>query len=122
MRNCANLLIRTLLGWCLIITGFFITSSLIGCNQLDISSYHEANLKRHKDYNINSLSQGGEEVGVLPDGRKIIRYSVLLPSTSHDASQHYIYVVDGSVTLNRRVSVGKYSHNEVTVLLDGGTE
>ncbi len=118
MRHCANSLLWTLIAWCPFVVGFSITSSLIGCNQSDISSYREANLKSHKDYNINSLSQGGEEVGVLPDGRKVIRYSVLLPSTSPDASQHYIYVVDGSVTLNRRVSVGKYSHNQVTVLID----
>ena len=94
----------------------FLISGFIGCG--DVSSYREANLKKHKDYNITSLSKGGEEVGVLPDGRKLIRYSVVVPSTWSTEDEHFVYVVDKTVTVNRSVRVGKGKKNEATVFID----
>ncbi len=75
-----------------------------------------------KEHNINSLSKEGEEIGVLPDGRKVIRYRVVFRKTSLQTDEHFIYIVDGSVTANRSVPTGKYRKNEVTVLFDGAKE
>jgi hypothetical protein len=95
----------------------FLISGFIGCTT-DFSAHQASNLQKHKDYNTTSLSKGGEEVGVLPDGRKVIRYSVVVPSTWSTADEHFVYVVDKTVTVNRSVRVGKGKKNEATVFID----
>lgn len=66
------------------------------------------------------LGGTGEAVGSLPDGREVVRYVVYGPDTSRE---HTIYVVNGSITVNRPVTVrsGKNSHIEIRteVLIDG---
>jgi hypothetical protein len=54
--------------------------------------------------NKANLSKAGEEVGVLPDGRRVIRYEIEMGSNIHN---HWLYVVDGSITVNRTESHGK---------------
>lgn len=66
--------------------------------------------------NKTRLSQGGQEVGVLPDGRKVVRYELDMGSRMHN---HWIYVVDGSVSVNQPQSHGKATANHVTVVIDG---
>lgn len=56
------------------------------------------------------------EAGTLPDGRKIKYVVVSRGASYHD---HYIYFVDGAITVNRSVSQGKTTTNQVTVLIDG---
>jgi len=105
-----------------IVVCMLLTFEFIGCSPSDFSARGEANLQRHKKYNADSLAKNGEEVGVLPDGRKVIRYSVVVPSTYYMAFEHFIYVVDGSVTMNREVQNGKYTKQETTVLIGDFTE
>jgi major membrane immunogen (membrane-anchored lipoprotein) len=63
-----------------------------------------------------TLSGPGETVGTLPDGRRVSRYEIDMGADMHD---HWIYVVDGSITKNVTVSNGKSSSNTVEVMVDG---
>jgi len=101
-----------------IVVCMLLTFGCVGC------SPSEADVKKWKKYNIDSLSKNGEEVGVLPDGRKVIRYSVVSPPSwpRREPDHHFIYVVDGSVTMNREVQNGKYTKQETTVLIGDFTE
>lgn len=66
--------------------------------------------------NKATLAGSGEYVGTLPDGRKIVRYQLEMGSNLHN---HWIYVTDGSITLNRTEPNGKTSSNHVDVIIDG---
>lgn len=66
--------------------------------------------------NKANLAKAGEEVGVLPDGRRVVRYELEMGSNIHN---HWIYVVDGSITVNRAESNGKSSANHTDVIIDG---
>lgn len=66
--------------------------------------------------NKTRLSQAGQEVGVLPDGRKVIRYELDMGRTMHN---HWIYVVDGSLSINQTQSHGKTTANHVHVVIEG---
>lgn len=48
-----------------------------------------------------TLSQNGEEIGILPDGRKVFRYRIDMGDYHSD---HWIYVVEKSITVNREES------------------
>lgn len=65
--------------------------------------------------NKTTLAGSGEYVGTLPDGRKIVRYQIDMGDT-HD---HWIYVTDGSIAINRTETHGKSSSNHVDVIIDG---
>lgn len=66
--------------------------------------------------NKTTLAGSGEYIGTLPDGRKIVRYKLDMGSNIHD---HWIYVTEGSITINRTESHGKSSSNHVDVIIDG---
>lgn len=66
--------------------------------------------------NKAALAGSGEYVGTLPDGRKIVRYQLEMGDNLHN---HWIYVTDGSITINRTESHGKTSSNHVDVIIDG---
>jgi len=68
--------------------------------------------------NKATLSGNGETVGTLPDGRVITRYRIDMGSGpgSHD---HWVYVTNGSISINRNEQSGKTTYNEVQVILDG---
>lgn len=94
---------------------------LIVCFVIAISLF--AGCTAHNDpaimsINKSTLAGSGEEVGVLPDGRKVIRFQLEMGSHYHD---HWIYVVEGSptVTVNRTESHGKSSSNHADVIIDG---
>ncbi len=74
-----------------IVVCMLLTFEFIGCSPSDFSARGEANLQRHKKYNADSLAKNGEEVGVLPDGRKVIRYSVFLCYSSEVAIYYHSY-------------------------------
>lgn len=65
-----------------------------------------------------TLSQEGQFVGKLPDGRKVYRWE-LDRGTAHN---HFIYVVDDTVTLNQTIddTVGENhtTHNQVEVTVN----
>jgi len=65
--------------------------------------------------NEATLAGSGEAVGTLPDGRKVVRYRIEM-GDSHD---HWLYVTDGSITINRSQSNGKTTSNHVDVIIDG---
>lgn len=69
------------------------------------------------DVNARTLSGNGTHIGTLPDGRNIVRYNISRGSSY----EHYVYVVNGSTTVTTRVSAGKSSRPQVTVLIDGET-
>lgn len=54
-------------------------------------------------------------VGTLPDGR-VVNYVIRDMGSGYD---HYIYFVDGSMTLNTREKVGKTTYQRVIVEIDG---
>ena len=66
--------------------------------------------------NKANLAKAGEEVGVLPDGRRVVRYELEMGSNIHN---HRLYVVDGSITVNRTESHGKARANHTDVIIDG---
>lgn len=66
--------------------------------------------------NKTTLSKAGQEVGVLPDGRKIVRYEVEMGNTMHN---HWIYVVDGTISINYTANHGKTTANHVHVVIEG---
>jgi len=85
-----------------------LTLCLVGCPNSDDPKIMLANK--------NNLATAGQEVGVLPDGRKVIRYELDM-GREHN---HWIYVTDGSVSLNRKVSYGEDSTmNDVQVIIEG---
>jgi uncharacterized protein YcfL len=66
--------------------------------------------------NKTTLSKSGEEVGVLPDGRRVVRYELEMGSNIHN---HWLYVVDGTITINHTESHGKTTANHVHVVIEG---
>jgi hypothetical protein len=68
------------------------------------------------DLNKKSLSSDGEFVGTLKDGRKLIRYEISMGKYKHT---HWVYVVDGSTSVNYLVNRGKNNtSNETMVFID----
>jgi hypothetical protein len=66
--------------------------------------------------NQATLSSDGEFVGTLKDGRKLIRYRIDRGSILHD---HWVYVVEGSISINYTVSRGKNNRlNDTMILID----
>ncbi len=65
--------------------------------------------------NQNTLSGPGEEIGVLPDGRKVVRYQIEIGSNLHN---HFIYMENDVVTVNHEKSHGKADYNHVEVFID----
>lgn len=65
--------------------------------------------------NKSTLGTSGEYVGTLPDGRKIVRYEIEM-GRKHN---HWVYVTEGSITINRTENHGKTSSNHVDVIIDG---
>jgi len=72
--------------------------------------------------NRGSLSNNGEVVGTLPDGREVKRWGVWSPSGNY---WHTIYVVDGatSVSDNYQRPAGKTTvpSTEATIIVNGRT-
>ena len=66
--------------------------------------------------NKANLAKAGEEVGILPDGRRVVRYELEMGDRLHN---HWLYVVDGSITVNRTEKHGKTSANHTDVIIDG---
>jgi hypothetical protein len=62
-----------------------------------------------------TLSGKGEQVGTLPDGREIRRYYINMGKL-HD---HWIYVTNDTITINRTISQGKTTFNHVSVIING---
>ena len=75
-------------------------------------------------YNKQKLAGPGEEVGILPDGRKLVRYSIHMGSDEFGVTEHHhwVYVVENSnskptsITINREIQT---SFNHVEVIIDG---
>jgi len=77
----------------------------------------------HNDPTIMSnnkavLAGDGETVGTLPDGRRVVRYRLDMGSEIKD---HWVYVVDNTITINRTELHGKISSNHVDVIVNGVT-
>lgn len=82
--------------------------SCVGC---DISHTDPSVMALNKA----NLAKSGEEVGVLPDGRRVVRYELEMGSNKYN---HWLYVVDGSITVNRTVTNGNTSANHTSVIID----
>lgn len=96
---------KKLLAFCMIGFAFCI---IVGCTQ-------------HNDPTVMAtnkaiLGTSGEYVGTLPDGRKIVRYRLEMGDNIHD---HWVYVTEGSITINRTENHGKTRSNHVDVIIDG---
>lgn len=66
--------------------------------------------------NATTLSGAGEPVGTLPDGRRIVRYRLEMGSNTKD---HWVYITDNTITINREERHGKHTNNHVDVIVDG---
>lgn len=66
-------------------------------------------------YNKNVLSGPGEEVGILQNGKKIIRYEIEMGVNERN---HFVYMIDDVITVNHVESHGKVSYNHVEVFID----
>jgi hypothetical protein len=69
-------------------------------------------VKKIENFNKNEISKEVAEIGVLPDGRKVVQ---------HFSGEQYIYAVNGSNTVNRSVRVnysGKHLKREVNAFID----
>lgn len=82
---------------------------MFGCTHYESPSVVMANRK--------NLAGPGLPVGVLPDGRSVVRYCIDMGS----ANDHWIYVVDDTATVsqNHEAPHGKSSYNAVQVVIDG---
>lgn len=89
------------------ITILFVASMIIGCTNPNDPSVVAWNKK--------NLSSTGEEVGILPDGRKVVRYEI----SRGDKLSHWVYIVNGSVTTNHLEKNGKTDVNHVEVMIEG---
>lgn len=69
--------------------------------------------------NKAELSRDGDDIGVLPDGRKLRRYCIWRYVGDNGYQEDYVYVVDGSVSVNRTIRKGKTSKHQTTVFIDG---
>jgi hypothetical protein len=87
---------------------------LSGCGRV---SYKDPETKA---VNKLRLSKDGEEIGVLPDGRKVTRYVISMGKLplGDNCSPHWIYVVEGSVSVNFETKDGKHIENHVQVIVD----
>lgn len=83
---------------------------LIGCTPYDAPEVRSLNKDR--------LSQDGEYIGTLKDGRVISRYWI---NNGDDMHTHFIYIISdkSSITVNTRIQVGKTSHNEAVMVING---
>lgn len=90
-----------------------LTLSLAGCNEPDAEQVPAINK--------NILSNAGETVGALPDGRTVTRWAVWSPS---GYVTHYIYVIEktATITTNRTEMAGKVQVNRVDVVIVNGKE
>lgn len=91
---------KLLIAFCLI--------GLAGCTQYNDPTVMATNKA--------TLETSGEYVGTLPDGRRIVRYRLEMGDNIHD---HWVYVTEGSITINRTENHGKTSSNHVDVIIDG---
>jgi len=67
--------------------------------------------------NRTILSGPGEDVGTLPDGRKIVRYELDIGYEGVNRRSHWLYVTEDSTTINRTEKVGKADVNRVETFL-----
>ncbi len=89
------------------IISLLILATLIGCTpdrNVMMANVMAANKKE--------LAGHGENVGVLPDGRNIIRYRL---ERGDYLADHWIYVVDGGGTTTLNVYRNKSHYVEVTI-------
>lgn len=56
-----------------------------------------------------------EIIGVLPNGKTLKRIKI----ERGDQLDHFVYLVDETITINHAVPFGKTTVNQVTVLIDG---
>jgi hypothetical protein len=82
---------------------------MLGCTRSDSPSVVRENRE--------NLAGPGFLVGVLPDGRNVVRYRIDMGSDN----DHWIYVVDGTATVstNHTDNIGKTSYNSVQVVIGG---
>lgn len=73
------------------------------------------NDKHVVEANKVTLSKDGDLIGELPDGRKVYRYEI----DRGDSSSHWLYVVDGSISINHAVRSGKTTRTATEILIDG---
>lgn len=67
--------------------------------------------------NKQSLAGDGEFVGTLKDGRKLTRYEII--NHPYRINSHWIYVIDGSISVNYNIHHAKnITRNETVVILD----
>jgi uncharacterized protein YcfL len=66
-----------------------------------------------KRLNIQTLSESGDYIGKLSDGRVIVRYRI---ETISGMPTHYVYVCNGSTTVNHDHDS---NGNRVEVFIDG---
>lgn len=80
---------------------FLVLCVVVGCDSPEVI----------RTNNAKELRDGGEVVGTLPDGREVRRYRI----ERENASDHWVYVVGDTVTVNRVERHGKPSthHTEV---------
>lgn len=86
---------------------FFFVLSAVGCvqpNDPTVMSNNKA-----------TLAGDGEEIGTLPDGRKLVRYRLQMGSQN----DHWVYVTNNTITINHTEQHGKTSSNHTEVIIDG---
>jgi hypothetical protein len=79
---------------------------LAGCK-----SYNDPSVK---EANKTTLAGPGQEVGILPDGRQVVRYEL---SMGDSTNPHWVYIVNDSSTTTINHKVGKTP--KVEVIIDG---
>lgn len=82
--------------------------SCVGCTQHDDPAVMA--------HNRGQLATSGVVVGVLPDGRRVVRYCLDMGTDLHD---HWVYVVGDTVTVNHAEQHGKATQNHVEVVIGG---
>ena len=89
--------------------------SLIVISLLCMSFVGCASDKEVLRINNSTLSGDGELVGTFKDGRELRRYEIYRSGTHN----HFVYIVDNVVTINRTVNQGKTNSHKVDVFING---
>lgn len=88
-------------------------SLILICLTIGCTSHTDPSVQ---NINHQTLSQQGEFVGELPDGRKVYRWKIEMGSSYND---HWLYSVGESITINKDVRQGKTTANEVEIIING---
>ena len=96
-----------------------VVSLLVGCS--DPTKKNEV-INQTNSSNRQTLASAPVVVGMLPNGRSVVKYTIGHVSQSGHVNTHYLYVVDNETTVSSNYTTvsGKMSIDNVNVVVHNG--